>query len=682
MTTPEPQAELDAVARRIVEFLDDALEQRVPERDVPRSREIAEQLVAVLPEEDPGWSEGIERVAAVVASALANRAEQWAEAFKLIAIYLQDAKVDPAGTHPRIDRRILTAGKHVISLGLAVPVALALLREASPSERVTLWEHLDDDWDLLETIAEILPSIPLTEDELITLLVGFEAFTRDHDARIHEWAGRHPDVARQVVQRWLEGESGASRLDHSAIAMLVEGVVAKSSSELKWRDELISRLTKTPREQAWRLAASLACFAWPKDHVPPVEQRHAALLEHVKTLPERLLITGLWAMRRDAGEYPVQAIETALELLEIQPDIEPSDGQRLDLALAFASVVSRGLFFMKEEQEFEQAELDWQVILDALLIVPPDRARDVDSVLRRLVAHQPDMVEAFFARWVESRAATILREVDDIEESLPLLTSKLDTAGLSRWLVRLVVHRSVKVRQVAVILLIRRDQSRSISASEELAALTDTEARVFVHALIGSAAPGRLWIPLLVQLGHSRVQLMDWLLPILLDDAVSTYPGACRDALRVWQPSREHVHPAPLEVALDEAYDRVSAALDAADREHRVKLDVPEILTIQPSWTLWREAMQREMRQMDEKLRKSGRFPFWSMVARVPIARGESSVHLRDDQPQPFATHSISVEYPLRDAIDPIASELARGAHRQRAAELIESVSEAEPEDP
>ena len=377
MTEAEREQALDAIGERIAAFLRQALESRDFERDKRVSEDIGAELLAALPRQSaahPEWSAALAHTTRATVQMLAGHPEIWPGAFALVADYFHEIQVPRDCDHPATDRSFSTGSateqRYTIPIDhIGRFVAVRVLGEATPVERMIFWPQVED-WDVLPLVADVLSGLALDVDESALFLAHADAFTSSDGARgpifdkIEEWAGAHPETAKTIADRWERRDPAQISLGISSVEVLVVGVVAAHPTERVWRDALIDKLTASGSEDRWRLAAVLACFAWPKEPAPSVATRHDELKKHVQRLPERLVITGLLAMRRDADRQPGAAIETALELLKMWPEDAINEQVRVTLAVRFAGVVSRALFFMDRAKRSVGA--NWPRVLDIL----------------------------------------------------------------------------------------------------------------------------------------------------------------------------------------------------------------------------------------------------------------------------------------------------------------------------
>lgn len=662
---------LQAVGQRIIEFLDAALKERIPERDIEVSRGIMADLIAILPKEEPGWTEGIEKVATIVANALKGRASEWGRALHLGAIYFSASRL---GTNP---------------VRLAISITRALLMNGSSSERLSFFAGIDD-WDVLRSLASALPSIELTTVELAVFLQRADEFTRRDMTRgevfdaIHAWAGAHGSIAQDVVDRWLRREPEYRDLETSSIAVLVEGIVAVDSSKIEWRNDVIKELVHRRDESSWQLAALLACFAWPEENPPSVIERHDELCKHVERLPERMVFTGLTAMWRDAKVHPAESVKTALKLLTTLPDqshdqgIETQLPLKTRLALALLEVAKRAIWSIQQSTDSSTVMIDWTSVVEVLIPVPPRYARGLDGYLKDLAKNDLPITKSFLMRWLEAHRDELHAQYSELEHLFPRLTQAL-WDQLPKWLMEMAVSPRRHVRFLAISLL---DGQNMLPEEEALSSLSSVQARALAHGLAASNTSGEFWIPMLFDLGRACPGAMAEITDILLKDAVIDYPGVCRNHLASWsEPATSHLDREHAR-ALGDAGQQLEDRLSKQEHAHACKCAVPEIVTMIPAMDWGLAASQRNMQMADERIRASGQFSFLSRLQQVPIARGQGTAHRVGDQVMhvPFAELSQTFEMSFLDAVDPAWMIFRRRVHQQKADELLRTPGrESEP---
>lgn len=674
---------LDDIARRICDFLRTALEQRRPERDVPMAEQIMADFLTALPVEEPGWSQGIEHVASIIATELQENAEAWPQAIRLVDIYFDSIDVGEDSPHPRVTKRSAPEQTRwsdrisgTIAVDLVVPLVRMHLEHATPAARAMLLER-STEWEILCVLLGPLLLLDLSSEEVSMLLGPADRLTQRVINRaqyidpFHDWAGRNIDTAKEIVERWLRHEPGFVELSHAAIDVLVEGVMARHADELQWRDEIVERLSRSKEAASRQLATYLACFAWPEDSRPPVAHRHAELRKHVERSPERMLATALQAMARDASQYPAEAVNTALKLRVLWPREEMDPEHKTSVAVAMARVANVAAWAITDRKLEPTWPIPWPSVLEEVIDVPPQLAQEFDHLISKLVEIKRHTVEGFLPRWLHAHAGALHAEYRDLESLLPTAYDSLGDEGMSRILVQCAVQPDARLRHVAIVFM---NRGRSVPVDDAFGELSDTHVRAFVHETVGTGATGDFWIPLVFRLGRMRPEILHEFVDILLKDAVPNYPGLCRKYLPVWSSAGEHgpewVPPPQAAAALDQASRMLSERLEQLESAYEHKRTTVEIRTTLPAASYWAEIMNRVMQQSFERQRRLSS-PFLASIPTQPIARGEATMAGTAGFRVPFGEISSSFHMPARDSVDPVAAELARHAHRQRAAELL-----------
>jgi hypothetical protein len=645
------------------------------------AKQIMADLLAALPVDELGWSHGIEHVARIVAAELQENAEAWPQAIRLVGIYFDKIDVGIDSPHPRVTKRSApelarwgdrTPGS--IAVELAAPLVRMLLEQATPTARAMLFER-STEWELLSFLLRPVLLLDLGAGEVSMLLEPADRLTQtvinraQYIAPFRDWAGRNIDIAKDVVERWLRREPGFVELGHSAIDVLVEGVVAHHADELTWRDEVVERLSRRRDVASWQLAAYLACFAWPEDSLPPVAQRHAELRKHVERSPERMLVTALQAMARDAGQHPAEAVKTSLELRALWPREESDPEHRTSTALAMSRVANVAAWAITDRKIAPTGPIPWSSVLEEVMDVPPHSAQELDHLVSELVEIERHIVEDFLPRWFHAHAGALHAEYRDLESLLPNIYRSLGDEGMSRVLVQCAVHPDARLRDIAIVLMSR---GRSVPVDDAFSELSDTQVRAFVHQTVGTEVRGNFWIPLFFRLGRMRPDTLPELVNILLEDAVPNYPDLCWKYLAAWSSAGEHGPERPPQAVaeLDQASQTLRERLDQQASVHEHKRTAVEIHATLPAARYWAEIMDRMMQQSFERQRRFAS-PLLARIPTQPIARGEATMAGTSGFRVPFGEMSRSFHMPARDSVDPVASALARHAHRQRAAELL-----------
>lgn len=646
-----------SIGDRIVAFLKDALAQRAPNRDIPLAKQIFDEIDTVTTQMSvAGHETALEAIAQPVIAEFVSHPKAWGEAINLITIYLDEDRT--------LDAK--RPGELPGSLRLSTVVLRGFLR-GNQADRSVFFRAIDE-WNVLHALEPILPEFDLEAEEAVALLQRVDVFTANDMARrepmaaLRQWAATHEATARRIVEAFLGKESWARELDLSLVQILVEGAVQEQASSLDWRDTVIKRLRDTNDEQQWALAAVIACFAWPKPE-PRVEARHDSLLKHVERLPHRLVDVALRALTRDARSYPVASIRTALRLVALDPAETLELTQRQMRANNLAELGWRALLGAKGESTAPDGIYD---LLPHVLDVPLLAARGgVDWLVAELVTFEPERAEAFAAEWL-ARHVDELREGSlTLQDALPLFEHRRGSEAMGAFLIRCLVDRWPELRLAAAFLVARK--RGYVIHNNAFRALSIRQAEALAHELAGIGIPGQIYVPLLVRLAITRVEVRKTVRAILLGEAVEDYPGVCQDVLTRWDEVHETDDPAITSLRAD-----LAAWLEQRITRYQPQKDIPELWVTSPARSHWASLQNRTFQETLRNERNSGRHPFLALAVQVPIARGEGTRISTTDEVLPFVTHAAAIELSARDSIDRVAPGLSRIRHRERAAALLE----------
>lgn len=649
--------DIAALVERIVRFLEAALVERVPERDIPESEAICASMLRVL-EASGSWEGTRDEIARAAAQRFAGRPETWTVAANIAGIYLRRTPSGEAASR--------------IELGFLPAFVRGLMERAEPSDRTTFFRALKE-WKVWRAVAGVLPNLEVSAEELLVLLQSFDDFSRNNIARwevfrlLMAWSAQRPDVARAVVDGWFRGELPFSGLDREPIRFLVEAIVGEHGTEQKireWRDQLIKELSERGDEADRRLAAMLSCFAWPKDPRPPAETRHAHLLQHVRRLPAQLVEEGLRAMVRDAGDFPEEVIRSTKALIQIAAPSVTSSESIPQIVAAIADIAARAL--LAKHGSLTTVE----ELFPLLEHVPPGAARhNLDHFLHTLTTTAPERGWPFVARWVAVHAPELWTGELALQDIFPLLLHEIGPVMEARWTIRLLTASSADLRRVGCALLYARHEP--LMWREAFDELTHNEARALVHQLAGAGLPGRSWIPALFHLAKTRPGAMDDILQILLDDATLDYPSICESALDILNDKTDE-HPSTVIEDLADMRAQISARLATQSAAYLQTRRLVEITSTVPASKPWGQIEQRMFDRASEHAKEKSIFA--SLTQSFYVARGERMT-ISDDGPSiKMDRVSSSIELPFLEYIDPLGARISRYAHLQKAEEILSSM--------
>jgi hypothetical protein len=659
--------DLHKIGERVWRFLEQALDGRDPDRDVPAAQVILHDLVDTISGTGltkERWDADLLRTVDVPVKALLSHPERWNEAIKLTAIYFSS---EWRNEHPFADITIsrgigtpIQTPLHPIDIDLELPLLKQLLARADEESRIRFFSDISEH-AVLNALKVVLPTFDLTFREMVTLihrvgLLGDQNFgTGSFYEAVLRWSTTHPAIARQIADAWLIREPSASSLSADALLGFVRGAVVEAIN-LDWRDKVLEQLDTRFSEDDSRLAVFVANLAWPRSRHADVEARHGFLVSRIQRRPELLVETGIRAMFLDASEFPLETLETALTLWRLLPK-SSSEDTRLVAATALIECGSRATVSAKKKnlplEPFTQ-------ILPFAIVVPLESTTGqlsrLDFLLEDLVDAEELPVCRFLEQWLFAHRGSIAKGGASLEELFPLLVQKGPDRATA-WLLAFMISPDRELRAVASILFGRH---RTTTLPREfLQHLSRVATSALAHVLAGGESlPGEVWIPCLVDMGHMRVDLLEVIKTLLLEDAAQQYPGELRRALDRWS------EPPWLEAA-----QTILDRLERTRREWQLRGEIPE-LSLRPARGPW---LQREQQALSEAVRRAqGKAIFMRIATKVSIARGGASSWTGSpDHRVPFSVFQTSVELPMLEVIDPVAAMLRRLSRRREAEEFI-----------
>lgn len=675
-----PASDLDVLGAQIARFLERALTTPDRDQDVAESAYLCGALQTALDAEarwdastgekaKARWDQGLERVGRYLAGCFRETPERWAALARLIRVFVRAVWLEE---HPlaqkHMQRRLPGAPVlHYVQLDVLKPFMRALLRAASGEERIALFGQIKD-WEVWRALADALAPMAMSSDELVALFHTFDVFSRNDGARgeifekLMAWAGEHPEVTKPVVDAWVRGEPRVSKLDREAVRLLIEAVVEQHGDDADtgaWRDQVIEALARRKDEGSWKLAALVACFAWPKATL--TAKRHELLLQHVERFPEHLVKIGLWAMTRDAREHPAESIATTRKLLAMIPAAADPEHP-----LIVAQIADRALHGARDRGIGTTLVAP---LLEPLLLVPPEhgsRGLGLDSFLAMLLEEDATAARAFLARWLTQHASAFIGQVRSLEDYLPLLADRLGPAQEATWIVGFIVAPSAELRATAIFLLAAR-RAPPVSP-EAFAPLDDQQARALAHLLAGGPILGRTWIPALIQLALAKPAVFDVVRSILLEDAALNYPASCRSAIKGIEEAKDRIDPP--RAALRQLGADLRTRLEELDAAYQQRHSIGEIISYRPASDAWHKVEQRRLEASFRDAQKQ--FLFMQFATKIPVARGSQSL-LSPEQstPSEMKELSFSMELPIGELVDPLGARLSRAAHYARGEALL-----------
>jgi hypothetical protein len=646
MTTTAP------LEQRIRGFFEGILEERVPQRDIEASRQIQRDLAATSDSVSVG--EPVDMLRDTI-DWLAPHPGRWSQAIAMATVYLDSES---------------KSGRP------AVQISNLLLRElirTNPHGLARFFSSMDD-WYTFHALDLLVPSLQLDVTAATELLVRCEEFAPDDMVRpistssLVAWSAHNVVVAKLLVDDWLESQQGARRVPLTGLQPLVEGVMRSDAfseqERLRWRKEVLKRLSDEPDERPRRLSAYLACFAWPVPG-PVAQERHAALLTFVRRAPATLAPAAMDALARDAGVHPSEVLRTLGALIRLLSEARPEPGQRFALMQNIAHVTWRALSSKKDGGPALEG-LD--PIFEELMAFPPievSKGRSFDRLVSELIKIDRGLAESFLFPWLRAHARALLARGTSFDAIFPHLPhSGINNGILGEWLVVWLTDRDSSLRTYGARCV--SDAKLFRPSMDVIRGLATSVALGLVYMLLGGSLLGAKLVSLLAQLTEERPDILPAVRAAMLEELALDYPEACRR----WA---EHIHlrtPAP-PPHIERLAKELSAVLEEASRVVATKAQIPELLATLPMRKPWHEA---ESLRFERSYRAAAAESIASQIAMtVPIARGEGTLNSGPGAGKvAFSHHEFQVELPAREFADPVGFHLARAAHLERAAELLD----------
>jgi hypothetical protein len=664
---------LQTIGQRIWGFLSQALDGRDPDRDVPAARAILRDLVDAI--SGPGltrarWDADLVRIVDVPVKALLRHPARWNEAVKLTAIYFATEWRDE---HPFADASVARGvgapdrpTQHPVRVHLDILLLEQLLARAAEESRLHFLSNFDER-AVTNSLKSILPRLDLSFQDMVALVQRVESLG-DQDLwmgsfyeAVLGWSEIHADTGKQIADAWLARSAPASSLSSDALLALVRGAVL-GSGDLEWRDQVLGILDAFFSDETSRLAVFVVNLAWPRSRYSDVQARHEFLISWIRRRPELLVETGIRAMFGDAVELPLETLETALALWRLLPE-SSSEQTRQHAAMMLIECGGRAVASAKKKElplgEFLQ-------LLEVAVIVPivsvNDRLSRLDFLLEDLVEAEEGSIRRFLARWLLMHGAAVIQSDASLEELFPLLVQK-GPERATAWLLSFMISSDRELGEIAAILFGRH---RTTALPRHfLERLDKGAASALAYMLAGNQSlPGEIWIPCLIEMARVRLDLLELIEMLLLEDAGPQYPAELRRVLGRWSES-----------PWSKAAQTIANRLDRARDEWQLRHQIPE-LSYRPAGVPW---FQREQQALGEAVQRGqGRSVFMRFVMKVPIARGEASSWAgAPDRRVPFNLFQSSVEFPMLEILDPVAARLRRLARRRQAEKLIAMMPES-----
>ena len=653
------------IVGRLRSFLEKAIAQPAPPRDVPAATALGESLVELF-DAAPDWTAAEAAVASALAANLADRPGDWTAACELVNVHFRIVFVDP--THPRAQRSTAaTAGGRQLSpvqLNLLPPLVHALLAGAAVPTRQSFYATIRE-LELWESTALALAQLDVSAEEMTTFLDAIQKagamLAGGLVTGLGSWAARDIDRAKGVAETWSK-RPAASQGDGTLLVLA--HAIAAAPSGTTWRDSIVERLLASMDEGLWGIAIRIQCFAWPSD--ASARERHAAMMSIIRRAPSRLARDGLVALWRDAYTCPIESLDTTHEIVTLAAAPPPRDK---DLIRGVVKVVVSALLGNRlRDLDVPRHVLPaLERLFPTLLELEPpgdQRDLDLDSILNALMGLDRPRAFRFLAEWLERHAPAIVRRGVSLAELLPQVARTLGPDDETRYLIVLLNTASPALRASAAALLGRAMREIGEDAYAEV---PSKMAPALAHEL--AAARGMLGVQTVgavYRLARCHELALATVLEIVLDDLLPNYPARCEEALAIWDGLEAKPHFAQARGAIEQRLASMKAAYAA-------RRAIPEIVQVRPAETAWFKA---EQEIADRSFRETRKKSIWaSLMSTFVVGRGKQIRMTPHSTPNQFVEHSSSIELPQREAVDPLGEIMRRAAHG-RAAESLRRAAE------
>jgi hypothetical protein len=638
----------------VTAFLDRALVEVVPDRDVPAAKAICTRICQMWPTDDAGWEAALEVLAEEMAAHLADRPELWGRALHLTALYLNRAEFDEP--HPRQDARdlpVFRSGVRVyfVELGLARAFARALLVRAGEGRRDRLFESLDE-WRAWEAaagaLAQLRPRLDASEiARILTLAVRFtigDSAAEDVLDPIREaLLSASTAGVDEILERWTSGEEPHADVDARVVGLLALWRLPGRDDGESLRRRVVRQLSRLPPQRGARIALQVAFRSWPADAA--LSQRADLLLETLGRLGNMATSAALAVLAHDPNTDPLAALpilDAIVERIDEADEDTAVERTRVLRWIAEASSdASQLLARLPKPEQFSERSMPW-----------------LDRALSVLARRAEEAVRAYVLDWIEVHP-------DHLEH---LRKTRVRLSG-DDWLIEAAVSPRPSLRRGAVRSLVgsKPDSESRRAAFERLDA---QQALGLAHVILSQASAGTKIVDLLFELAQARTHDLEVLSPLLGEPTMQTYPGRHRQCVEAWATAiagRPDDDPQKLVVA------RLTALLDARRRKNEGRRALRWMLfeRTQPTRAPMNELLSRQMRAAMDQHESA----LLALTTKVPIACGEATTWENGDgdtrKPQPLEEKWYEMEGLLLDAYDPIAAQLARVDHEQQARRLL-----------
>lgn len=664
---PSPSS-TESLAADMAAFLDAALVERVPARDIATAESLCVRAASSWPDDDEGWAASRRQVAEQLADHYDERASDWARALYLMALYLDAAWLDEPHPHAEGSGRFLRRGQqvHRVKLELDQAFAEALLVRSNRHLRVQLFESLDE-WDAWRALARALearrPRLDASDvSALVTRAIEFSwgdgaASTVLDPIKVALTASSESVDA--ILEGWLGAEEPHVDIDVRTIGVLAQWRLPEHPDPSSLRRRLVHQLARSPAG-GLALAPHVAFRSWSRD--ASLDDRKQLLLATIKQLGGAGVSDALGALAHDPDTPSKEALEILDALVERATSLDERGVIELVRVLRWiADAQSR-------EAPSDSPEIDGGSLVRRL--PPPGvftmRAMPwLDRALSTLARHASEPVRDYVLDLIETFADQLGGE-RTLDHLLPQTRKALP--GGDGWLIEAAVSDRPNLRQGAILCLVEapiRDDRRAA-----LEALPSRRVEALARLLLSQATAGAAIVDLLFELAQVRPDCLDALLPLLGQPTMQAYPGRHRRCVEAWAKAVEGRPAADPQV---EAVASLQAVIELRQRHSQACSAVRELL-FEPTLPVREPAGEIFTRTMRESMR-AHESPLRAMATKVPIACGEATTfgnHGDDnDNETPLKDYTNSMEGLYLDLHDPIAGMLERVRHEQEAERLL-----------
>lgn len=650
------------LADAVWSFLERALDELVPERDVPVSRALCHRIVDEWPTDEEGWAAARESLARALCEKLVERPQIWARAIHIVGLYLDHIELDVP--HPqKTDTEASRRGQRVYFVDFGLPRALmaALLGESTPETRAHLYEALDE-WDSWRAVAGALAEIPLSfdPDEISLLMTRAFRFSGGDGAadELFDMLLEGFRASTQSVDDLLETWFERMDLEPAIIDRLAEWRLPRRCDGGELRKRMVHQVLRLPPGRWAPLALRIAYRSWAADAA--FECRRAALMECLDHLGTEGLLPALIAVSHDRNTQPDQDIalyDAIVALID--------DARQLDPALAAQRVeLLRGV--IRKDRTPDVSALVARLPPAAAFPAEQHRLRLLDWLLSRLAAREAAPVQDYLLDWIEAQAGAV--RLQGLRQFLPSTYKQLPGA---RWLIEAATSRRPALRVGALGCLIHAQRP----VPSDFAALRETQVLALAHMLLAEAALGAAIVDLLFILARARADCITVLTPLLGDEALRIYPGQYRRNVASWATA--------VEPRTDDDVERptvihLQSLLKARQQLSMAKHTLVESIFERTSPTR-RPTEDWLARAVHQELSESNDL-FLQLATKVPVACGAGWAFDRGEMapsaPQPFKEVISEVEVPILGGYDPVAAAYFGYMHRQEADRLLNADEE------